>query len=86
MTDTDRELLDTIAAEAARDIELPYRRRAGGTHPVYGLRLPTERIEQLRRLAEARGVEPSVLARQLGHRPARCRRTGPRPGRGTVGA
>jgi hypothetical protein len=39
-------------------------RRAGGTHPVYGLRLPTIRIEQLRRLAEARGVEPSVLARQ----------------------
>jgi len=69
MTDTDRELLEKIAAEAehaeaTRDIELPYRRRAGGTHPVYGLRLPTERIEQLRRLAEARGVEPSVLARQ----------------------
>ncbi|MGH3940396.1 MAG: hypothetical protein ACRDTG_17525, partial [Pseudonocardiaceae bacterium] len=31
---------------------------------VYGLRLPAERIEQLRRIAEARGVEPSVLARQ----------------------
>jgi hypothetical protein len=30
---------------------------------VYGLRLPGERIEQLRRLAEARGVEPSVLVR-----------------------
>lgn len=31
---------------------------------MYGLRLPDERIEQLRRLAEARGVEPSALVRQ----------------------
>lgn len=69
MTSPDRELLDKIAAEAehaeaTRDVELPYRRRTGGTSPVYGLRLPAERIEQLRRIAEARGVEPSVLARQ----------------------
>ncbi|MGH4013996.1 MAG: hypothetical protein ACRDSL_08735 [Pseudonocardiaceae bacterium] len=69
MTSPDRELLDRIAAEAehaeaTRDVELPYRRRTGGTNPVYGLRLPAERIEQLRRVAEARGVEPSVLARQ----------------------
>lgn len=69
MTSPDRELLDRIAAEAehaeaTRDVELPYRRRTGGTSPVYGLRLPAERIEQLRRIAEARGVEPSVLARQ----------------------
>jgi hypothetical protein len=69
MTNTDQELLDTIAAEA----ELPYRRRAGGTHPVYGRWLPAERIEQLRRLTEARGIEPSVLARQWSHRPAQCR-------------
>jgi aryl-alcohol dehydrogenase-like predicted oxidoreductase len=69
MTNPDPELLDRIAAEAehaeaTRDAELPYRRRKGGTHPVYGLRLPAERIEQLRRIAEARGVEPSALARQ----------------------
>ena len=69
MTRPDQELLDKIAAEAehaetTRDAELPYRRRTRGTHPVYGLRLPAERIEQLRRIAEARGVEPSVLARQ----------------------
>lgn len=69
MTTPDPELLDRIAAEAehaeaTRDAELPYRRRKGGTHPVYGLRLPAERIEQLRRIAEARGVEPSALARQ----------------------
>jgi signal transduction histidine kinase len=39
-------------AEATRDADLPY-----------GIRLPQERITQLRQLAEARGVEPSVLAR-----------------------
>jgi len=70
MTNPDHELLDKIAteaehAEATRDAELPYRRRrTASPHQVYGLRLPAERIEQLRRLAEARGVEPSVLARQ----------------------
>jgi plasmid stabilization system protein ParE len=60
MPSPDRELFDKIAAEAehaeaGRDVELPYRRRTGGTSPVYGLRLPAERIEQLRRIAEARG-------------------------------
>ncbi|MGH3769230.1 MAG: hypothetical protein ACRDS0_21130 [Pseudonocardiaceae bacterium] len=69
MTTPDRELLDKIAAEAdhaeaTRDVNLPYRRRTGNTSPVYGLRLPAERIGQLRRIAQARGVEPSVLARQ----------------------
>jgi aryl-alcohol dehydrogenase-like predicted oxidoreductase len=70
MTNADRELLDKIAAEAeqaedTRDADLPYRRRRpAGPQQVYGLRLPAARIEQLRRLAEARGVEPSVLARQ----------------------
>jgi len=68
MTTPDREMLDKIAAEAdhaeaTRDLDLPYRRRTGAS-PVYGLRLPAQRIEQLRRIAEARGVEPSVLARQ----------------------
>ncbi|MGH4019305.1 MAG: hypothetical protein ACRDT0_08730 [Pseudonocardiaceae bacterium] len=69
MTNPDQELLGKIAAEAEHaettpDADLPYRRRTRGTHPVYGLRLPAERIEQLRRIADARGVEPSVLARQ----------------------
>lgn len=65
MTHPDQELAaEAEHAESTRDAELPYRRRARGTHPVYGLRLPAERIEQLRRIAEARGVEPSVLARQ----------------------
>jgi hypothetical protein len=70
MTNADNELLDKIAAEAeqaedSRDADLPYRRRRGvGPQQVYGLRLPAARIDQLRRLAEARGVEPSVLVRQ----------------------
>jgi len=52
-------------AEATRDADLPFRRRrTASPHQVYGLRLPPERIEQLRRLAQARGVEPSVLVRQ----------------------
>ncbi|MGH3500760.1 MAG: hypothetical protein ACRDQA_07670 [Nocardioidaceae bacterium] len=70
MTDPNPELLDKLAAEtehaeATRDVDLPYqRRRPSGGQAVYGLRLPTERITQLRRLAAARGLEPSVLARQ----------------------
>lgn len=52
-------------AEETRDVELNYQRRhsAGGSR-VYGLRLPVERIEQLRRVAQARGIDPSTLARQ----------------------
>lgn len=70
MTNPDADLADKLAAEAdhaesTRDAELGYqRRRPSGGQVVYGLRLPTERIAQLRRLAEARGVEPSVLARR----------------------
>jgi hypothetical protein len=67
MTSPDEELRAKIAAEAVhaeatKDAELAYRRRSRSS--VYGLRLPDERIEQLRRLAAARGVEPSVLVRQ----------------------
>lgn len=51
-------------AEATRDALLKYQqRRAAAGQTVYGLRLPSDRIEQLRRVAAARGVEPSVLAR-----------------------
>jgi predicted transcriptional regulator len=69
MTSPDKELKEKIAAEAehaeaSRDADLPYRRRRPARSSVYGLRLPDERIDQLRRLAEARGVEPSVLVRQ----------------------
>lgn len=70
MTRINKALRDKLAAEAehaeaTRDVELAYRRkRSGNAQSVYGLRLPNERIEQLRALAAARGVEPSVLARQ----------------------
>lgn len=68
MAGPDKELKDKIAAEAehaeaSRDADMPYRRRRPPRSAVYGLRLPHERIDQLRRLAEARGVEPSVLVR-----------------------
>jgi len=69
MTNQNPDLLDKLSAEAdqaekTRDANLAYRRRRpGGGQAVYGLRLPTERIAQLRRIAGARGVEPSVLAR-----------------------
>src|SRR5699024_838509 len=68
MTEYNRELLDKLSdeadhAEATRDAELPYQRRRSGAQAVYGLRLPTQRIEQLHSVAAARGVEPSVLAR-----------------------
>ena len=69
MTSSARQLREKIAAEveqaeATADAELHYRRRRPTRSSVYGLRLPDERIEQLRRLAEARGMEPSTLVRQ----------------------
>jgi hypothetical protein len=68
MTRTDNELRDATEAEhaeASHDADLPYqRRRPTGGSSVYGLRLPNDRITQLRQLAEARGVDPSALARQ----------------------
>ena len=69
MTTQNPDLLDKLSAEAAqaeatRDADLEYRRRRpGGGQTVYGLRLPTERIAQLRRIADARGIELRVLAR-----------------------
>jgi hypothetical protein len=69
MADSGKDLRDKIAAEAehaeaSRDAELPYRRRRPTRSPAYGLRLPHERIDQLRTLACVRSVEPSVLVRQ----------------------
>lgn len=69
MTSPNQKFTDKLAAEAehaeaTRDADLPYRRRRSTRSSVYGLRLPDERIEQLRRLAAARGVEPSALVRQ----------------------
>ncbi len=63
-----REKLDVEAkdADASRGADLRYRRKktGKGQSVVYGLRLPADRIEQLQRLAEARGIEPSALVRQ----------------------
>jgi hypothetical protein len=69
MTNPNSDLHSKLAAEAehaeaTRDADLPYQRHhSSGGQSVYGIRLPAERITQLRQLAEARGVEPSVLAR-----------------------
>jgi len=69
MTSSSGQLQEKIAAEAEQaeatlDAELPYRRRKSKRSSVYRLRLPDERIEQVRRHAEARGIEPSALVRQ----------------------
>ncbi|MHB1503254.1 MAG: hypothetical protein ACYCTL_04940 [Acidimicrobiales bacterium] len=69
MTSSNRLLQEKIDAEAEQaeatpDAELNYRRRQPRQSSVYGLRLPDERIEQLRQLAKARGIEPSALVRQ----------------------
>jgi len=71
MTPTDRTLRDKIDLEAqdadtTRGANLRYRRKktSTGRSVVYGLRLPAERIEQVQRLAAARGIEPSALVRQ----------------------
>lgn len=60
----DRLAAEAEHAEATRQAPLNYQqRRPTSNQSVYGLRLPSDRIEQLRRIAAARGVEPSVLAR-----------------------
>ena len=82
MASPDRELKDKIAAEAehaeaSRDADLPYRRRRPSRSSVYGLRLPDERIDQLRRLAEAQGCGAERAGAAVGHRaPGGCQ---PRP-------
>ena len=69
MTEPNSRLREKIAAEAEHaeatpDADLDYRRRRPKGSSVYGLRLPDERIQQLRRLAQDRGIEPSALVRQ----------------------
>jgi hypothetical protein len=54
-------------SEAGRDLPADYvRARAAPKEPtqVYSLRVPVKLLEQLRLLAEAEGVEPSVLMRR----------------------
>ncbi len=67
----DEELVDRIAAavedaEATSDEELEWRRhREPATSPtaVYSVRIPVDRIEELRQLAAGRGVAPTALIR-----------------------
>lgn len=41
------------------------RLRAGEATQVYSVRIPVDRLEELRRLADERGVRPTVLLRQF---------------------
>lgn len=67
----DKELADRIAAavedaEATADDELEWtRHQQPATSPtaVYSVRIPVDRIEELRKLAAERGVQPTALIR-----------------------
>lgn len=67
----DKELRDRIAAavedaEATPDDELEWtRHQEPATSPtaVYSVRIPVDRIEELRQLAAERGVQPTALIR-----------------------
>ncbi len=67
----DKELADRIAAavedaEVTSDDELDWKRHqepAKNPAAVYSVRIPVDRIEELRRLAEDRGVPPTALIR-----------------------
>ncbi|UNX55046.1 hypothetical protein MF406_01810 [Georgenia sp. TF02-10] len=63
---------DTLAAEAAeaeaRQDEPPGRmhraRRTGNTNHVYTVRMPVDRLAELRNMAEESGEQPSALMRR----------------------
>jgi chemotaxis protein histidine kinase CheA len=77
MSNTVRDMLAREAAEAkaAADAEergerqpsagQRARRQAAEASQVYSVRIPVERLAQLRRLADERGVAPTVLLRQF---------------------
>lgn len=77
MSESIREVLAREAAEAkavsdaeARGEREPTpgqraRRQAGQASQVYSVRIPVDRLAQLRRLADERGVAPTVLLRQF---------------------
>lgn len=72
MTETDRErILREVAedAEQAGDAVSPAARRKKRTSPdpsqVYSVRIPLDRIEQLRQAAVNSGTTPSALIREL---------------------
>lgn len=67
----DQELRDKIAAEAEAFEQAPdaaadyvrHRRPAQSPSMVYTVRIPADRIEELREIAQARGVAPTALMR-----------------------
>lgn len=67
-----QEMLDAIRQDEeqlivegeGRPAEMVRRRPAKQPAQVYSLRIPTDRLDQLRRLANERGIEPSALMRQ----------------------
>lgn len=73
-TKREREMLDAITRAEEAEMaageddadETIYVRPRSPKEPtqVYSIRLPVSRVEQLRALAEARGVEPTVLVRE----------------------
>lgn len=68
---SDKEILERIAAavedaEATGDEELEWRRHqepAKNPTAVYSVRIPVDRIEELRKLAAERDVQPTALIR-----------------------
>ncbi|GAA3437297.1 hypothetical protein [Kutzneria kofuensis] len=55
-----------LDAEAARDVDVEWvRHEVPPKNPsaVYSVRIPADRIEQLRRVAAERGVQPTALIR-----------------------
>lgn len=71
MNESMRDILarEAAEAEAAADSAEPAGQRArvqpGDPSQVYSVRIPVDRLEQLRRLAEERGVRPTALLRQF---------------------
>ncbi len=67
---TDEELLARVAeaaeADPAADADVdwvPHRRPSKNPTAVYSVRIPVDRIEELRQLAVARNVQPTALIR-----------------------
>lgn len=67
-----REAAEAEAAADAREMEgrperggQRARALASDASQVYSVRIPVERLEQLRQMAETRGVQPTVLMRQF---------------------
>jgi hypothetical protein len=62
----DRVAEAALDAEAARDVDVEWvRHEVPPKNPsaVYSVRIPADRIEQLRRVAAERGVQPTALIR-----------------------